>query len=148
MRKKYERTSLVHSGLDCLQGFQIDEAVFILLGEKIGETPSNVDHYKLALFIYHRLFGLFEHPLSKNARNPPLWELVGFEGTPAVGSEQQLDALISVLDQLIVTERKVAERLQADSRGLDKSLSTLRAEINYAIASLKLRKPCDLVPFI
>lgn len=110
-------------------------------------TP-NVDHFKLALFVYQRLFGLFERPVVKNARNPPHWELVGFEGTPAVGSEQQLDGLISVLDDLMVREKNFAERLQAEARLLEKSLSSLSAELAYAIASRRLRKRCDLVPFV
>ena len=107
----------------------------------------NVNHYKLALFVYQRLFGLFERPVVKNVRNPAQWELVGFEGTAASGSEEQMDSLISVLDELIVSEKTVANHLRAKAHLLEKSLSSLTAEFKYAIASRRLRRPCDLVPF-
>lgn len=109
-------------------------------------TP-NVDHYKLALFLYRRLFCLFERSLNKNLRNPPIWELVGFEGTCAVGGEEQMNSLISTLDELMINEKNVAEELQSEARFLEERLSSLRAEIGYATASRRLRKKCDLVPF-
>ena len=108
---------------------------------------SYVDHYKLGLFVYRRLFRGSEHSLLKHARNPPTWVLEGFEGTSAEGTEQQLGALVSVLDDLVVKEGNTAGRLQANARVLEQRLSSLRAELNYAIASRRLRKKCDLVPF-
>jgi len=111
-------------------------------------TIPSVDHYKLALFVYSRLFGLFQRSLVKNGRNPALFELVGFEGTSATGSEEQLQSVISVLDDLILTEKNIAERLRAEARALEQSLWSLCSEIHYAIASRRLRKRCDLVTFI
>ena len=111
-------------------------------------TPY-VNHYKLAVFAYRRLFNPAQQALNKLSReNPPKrWELNGFEGTSAEGSEQQLTALVSVLDQLVISEKAAADRLQSNARALEENLSALSAELNYAIASRRLRKKCDLVPF-
>jgi hypothetical protein len=109
---------------------------------------ANIDHRKLGLFVYRRLFGCTPHSLLKHARNPPPadWTLEGFEGTSAVGTEQQMADLVSVLDDLIVRERTTADGLQADARVLEQRLASLRAELNYAIAHRHLRNKCDLVP--
>jgi hypothetical protein len=111
-------------------------------------TPY-VNHHKLAVFAYRRLFNPAQHALSKLSREhpPKVWLLEGFEGTSAEGSEQQLSAVVSVLDELVVAEKTAADRLQANARALEKTLASLCLELNYAIASRRLRKRCDLVPF-
>jgi hypothetical protein len=110
-------------------------------------TPY-VDHHKLALFVYRRLFRSSEYSLLRHVRNPPTqWILEGFEGTSAEGTERQLGDLVSVLDGLVVREKNTADRLRTNARVLQGGLSSLRAELNYAIASRRLRKTCDLVPF-
>jgi hypothetical protein len=111
-------------------------------------TPY-VNHHKLAVFAYRRLFNPAQHALIKHSREhpPTVWLLEGFEGTSAEGSEQQLTALVSVLDELVVAEKTAADRLQANARALEKTLSSLCSELNYAIASRRLRRRCDLVPF-
>lgn len=111
-------------------------------------TPY-VDHYKLALFIYRRLFPSTEHTLLVHVRNPPnQWVIEGFLGTSAEGSEEQLKALISLLNELVAREKPTADRLWLNSQNLAQGLSALLSEINYAIASRRLRKNCDLVPFV
>jgi hypothetical protein len=108
-----------------------------------------VNSHKLAVFAYRRLFNPAQHALNKLSREhpPKVWLLDGFEGTSAEGSEQQLTAVVSVLDELVVAEKTAADRLQANARALEKTLSSLCSELNYAIASQRLRKRCDLVPF-
>jgi hypothetical protein len=110
---------------------------------------SYVDNQKLGLFIYRRLFPSGQHSLVKHSHeHPPVhWVLEGFEGTSAEGTEQQLLALIAVLDKLMVAERNKADELNAEAQKLDRNLVTLMAEIDYAIAYRRLRKRCDLVPF-
>jgi len=110
---------------------------------------SFVNPYKLGLFIYRRLFGRCKHSLLKHAiDHPPVeWTLEGFEGTSAKGTKQQLDTLVSVLDALIIEEQVVADRLQASARLLEKALFLVRIQLNLAVASRRLRKKCDLVPF-
>ncbi|MGA8429503.1 MAG: hypothetical protein WB729_06755 [Candidatus Sulfotelmatobacter sp.] len=115
---------------------------------KYGNTY--VDHRKLGLFIYRRLFRCTQHSLQKHFSNPlarEYWILEGFEGTSAAGTEQQLTALISVLDDLVIKEKDNADRLQADARVLEQSLTSLRSELNYAVAHRHLKSRCDLVPF-
>jgi hypothetical protein len=111
-------------------------------------TPF-VNPYKLGLYIYRRLLRVWEHSLTKHSPNhPPVqWVLEGFEGTSAWGSEQELAALVTVLDELIVAERSKADELLAEAQKLDKNLAALMAEIDYAIAYRRLRKRCELVPF-
>jgi hypothetical protein len=111
---------------------------------------SFVDSYKLGLFVYRRLFGQCKYSLINHALDhPPVeWTLEGFEGTSAKGTKQQLDTLVSILDALIIEEQGVADRLQANARLLEKTLSLVRAQLNLAIASRRLRKKCDLVTFL
>ena len=108
-----------------------------------------VNPYKLGVFIYRRSFGQCKYSLLNHALDhPPLeWTLEGFEGTSAKGTKQQLETLVSLLDNLIVGERNTADRLQANARLIEKALSRLRTELNVAIASRRLRAKCDLVPF-
>jgi hypothetical protein len=40
------------------------------------------------------------------------------------------------------------DSLQAKARVVEQKLSALHSELNYAIASRRLRKRCDLVPFV
>jgi hypothetical protein len=111
-------------------------------------TP-NVNHYKLGLFVYRRLFRFSEHSLLIHARNPPVqWVIEGFLGTSAEGTEEQLRTLVSVLDDLVAKEKNTAERLQAKAHLLEEHLTSLCSELSYAIASRRLRKRCDLVPFV
>jgi hypothetical protein len=111
-------------------------------------TP-NVNHYKLGLFVYRRVFRFSEHSLLIHARNPPAqWVIEGFLGTSAEGTEEQLRALVCVLNDLIAREKNTAEHLQAKARLLEERLTLLCSELNYAIASRRLRKKCDLVPFV
>jgi hypothetical protein len=111
-------------------------------------TP-NVNHYKLGLFVYRRLFRFSEHSLLIHARNPPnQWVIEGFLGTSAEGTEEELRRLISVLDDLVAKEKNTAEQLQEKAHLLEERLTLLGSELNYAIASQRLRKRCDLVPFV
>jgi len=105
--------------------------------------------YKLAVFIYRRLIGQHKYSLLQHALDhPPVqWILEGFEGTSARGTKQELETLVAVLDDLILTERNTADRLKSNARLIEKALDKLLSELNYAIASRRLRTKCDLVPF-
>ena len=99
--------------------------------------------------MYRRLFRFSEKSVRIHARNPPTqWVIEGFLGTSAEGTEEQLRALVSVLDDLVAKEKNTAERLQAKAHLLEERLTSLCSELNYAIASRRLRKKCDLVPFV
>ena len=116
------------------------------------QPGSSVMHYSLGVFVYQRLFYRTNQILSKHNRNPgdplhPNWALAGWSATPAEGTEQQLDALVSELDQMIDRERSTADGLREKARTLEEELSSLCSELNYAIASRRLRSRCDFVPF-
>lgn len=110
---------------------------------------SFVDPYKLGLFIYRRLFRVWERSLTKySPTNPPTYfVLEGFEGTSARGTDEQLTSVVTLLNELMVAERSNADELIAEAQRLDQTLAVLMAEIDYAIAYRRLRKRCDLVPF-
>jgi hypothetical protein len=95
------------------------------------------------------LFRVWEHSLTQHSLDHPPVEFIleGFEGTSARGTNQELTALVTVLDALMVTERSKADELLAEAQKLDQNLAVLVAEIDYAIAYRRLRKKCNLVPF-
>jgi hypothetical protein len=117
----------------------------------VQHGAAYVMQYRLGVFIYRRLCHSLEMALSK--RNPnqtqsaDYWVLEGFDGTPAAATEQKLDALLAYLDNLMVREKGTADRLLQNARGLEQQLTSLRAELNYAVAARRLRHKCDLVPF-
>ncbi len=117
----------------------------------VQHGAAYVMQYRLGVFIYRRLCHSLETALSK--RNPnqtqsaDYWVLEGFDGTPAAATEQKLDALLAYLDNLMVREKGTADRLLQNARGLEQQLTSLRAELNYAVAARRLRHKCDLVPF-
>ena len=115
----------------------------------VAYGESFVNPYKLGLYIYRRLFRVWEQSLTKHSPNyPPVnFVLEGFEGTSATGSKKELAGLVTVLDELMIAERTNADELQAEAHKLDKHLAALMAEIDYAIAYRRLRKRCNLVPF-
>jgi hypothetical protein len=95
-------------------------------------TP-NVNHLKLGLFVYRRLFRFSQHSVLIHARNAQndQWVIEGFQGTSAEGTEQQLRALVSMLDGLVAREKETADSLQAKARTVEQKLSALRSELNY-----------------
>jgi hypothetical protein len=109
-----------------------------------------VMQYRLGVFIYRRLCHSLERALSKRNENvnAGYWVLEGLEaGTPAAGTEQQLDVLLSYLDSLMAREQGTADRLLGNARALEQDLISLRNELNYATAARRLRHKCNLVPF-
>jgi hypothetical protein len=121
----------------------------LALSHLAGHSEPFVNPYKLGLYIYRRLFRVWEQSLMKHSPGyPPVdFVLEGFEGTSARGTEPQLAALVAVLDELMVTEKSKADELIGEAKKLEQNLVALMAEIDYAIAYRRLRKRCDLVPF-
>src|SRR5260370_2741042 len=90
------------------------------------ESPY-VRHFHLGVFIYLRLFRstdfvLFKREPSNWVRGTPSsqWSVDGFEGTTAQGTEQQIDALLSLLDGLMNREKDTADRILEKARALEK----------------------------
>jgi hypothetical protein len=112
----------------------------------VTHGSSYVMHFRLGVFVYRRLFHNVELALHKRNQNPG-WVVEGFDGTPAAGTEQEMDTVISGLDRLIEREKGAADRLLRNARVLEQDLSSLCDELNYAIAARRLRGKCALVPF-
>jgi hypothetical protein len=117
----------------------------------VPHGSTYVMQYRLGVFIYRRLCHSLEMALSKRCQtptqNPDYWVLEGFDGTPAAGTEQEMDALLKYLDTLMVRERATAERLLHRARVLEDNLKALLGQLNYAIAARRLLRNCDLVPY-
>jgi hypothetical protein len=110
-------------------------------------TPY-VRHYSLGLFVYRRLFHGGRYSVFKRSSHPPTsWTVEGFDGMSAGGTEQQVDAVVALLNQLVEREKGKAEGLKESARTLERQLSELCRELDYAIASRRLRRHCDLVRF-
>lgn len=60
--------------------------------------------YRLAIFVYRRLFRNLDYTLFKDYQNLK-WSIQGFDGTPAEGTEQQMNAVLSLLDRLMEKEK-------------------------------------------
>ena len=106
-----------------------------------------VMHYRLAVFVYRRLMNNVDFALFKRHQNSVYWVLEGFEGAPAAGTEQEVDSVIVLLDKLLEREKSTAKRLLQNADSLQQAFYSICGELNYAIASRRLRKKCDLVPF-
>ena len=113
-------------------------------------SSEYIMHFRLAVFVYRRLFRSLDRALSKRNPNPAgagLWMIEGFDGTSAQGSEQQMDTVLRKLDELVEREKGTADRLRADANALADRFSLLCAELSYAAAARRLHKRCNLVPF-
>ena len=109
-------------------------------------SSGYVMHCRLGVFIYRRLFRNWNFGLLKYNQNPG-WVLDGFGGSSARGTEQQIDALLSLMDRLMERERSTADRLLREASILEQTHSSLCIDLNYVIAHRRLRGKCDLVPF-
>jgi len=116
-------------------------------------TPY-VMHYRLGVFVYRRLFRstdlvLYKREPSNWVRGTASsgWYIEGFDGQSAQGTEQQIDALLALLDVLMKREKGTADQMLEKASALEKHLALVTSELNYAIAARRLHKRCDLVSF-
>ncbi len=110
-------------------------------------SGTYLNHYKLGIYIYQRLFETTEFALNKRNRNPG-WSIEGYDGESAAGTEQEVDHVFEVLNELLDSQKDAAEHLRAKAMVLERDLTSLCSEIDYAIASRRLHKQCDLVKFL
>jgi hypothetical protein len=102
--------------------------------------------YRLAVFVYERLFRLPAGALTV-AGYESYWTLSGQHATLAVGSKEQVDALLDLVNSRLTSEETTARVLRSKAGDLQKDFQELTPMLEYAIASRKLRKRCDLVTF-
>jgi hypothetical protein len=110
-----------------------------------GPAPY-VMHNRLAVFLYKRLFNLTAPALETSAIGMG-WGLNGEDATLACGSEAQIVKLPTMLNHFLKVHENRARTLEEQARKLHKEFNELLPKMNYAIASRRLRKRCDLVPF-
>lgn len=105
-----------------------------------------VMNHRLAVFVYMRLFKLPTGALRVDGLDRYA-SLNGQDATLAVGLNEQIEALMNKIEVLLKTEEASASVLQVKSAALEKGFQELIPQLDYAIASRRLRKGCDLVPF-
>jgi hypothetical protein len=102
--------------------------------------------YRLALFVYKRLFRFPAAALTVTDYDS-YWTLNSQDATLAVGSKEQVGALLDLVNSLLTSEENTACVLRSKAGGLQKDFQELTPMLEYAIASRRLRKRCDLVTF-
>lgn len=105
-----------------------------------------VMHLRLALFVYNRLAGFVTPGLAVQEQGG-VWALSGMNYTLALGSREQMDALIVLLDKLLETERLRTAELRNKAAAFQEEFGNICGELDYAIASRRPRGRCDLVTF-
>lgn len=103
-------------------------------------------HYRLAAFVYKRLFRIGKGWLDI-VQMGQHWTLSGEGATLALGSKEQMETLVELLNKLLVSEEADAQALRSRAGELERSFVELTPMLDYAIASRWLRKRCDLVTF-
>ena len=112
-----------------------------------GPAPY-VMHYRLAVFVYKRLFRFSAPALLTSLMNDGAYStLNGEDATLACGSEEQVSHLVAQVNKLLESEKGTAEMLRRRLADLQKSFQELVSALDYAIAARRLRKRCDLVTF-
>lgn len=115
-------------------------------------TAPYVLHWRLGVFIYRRLFQLPTEALKKRSQGQ-YWSLEGAPtvpnviGSSSIAAEGQLDALVKVVDRIKAANQERAAELASESRRISIQASDVRAKVELALASKRLRGRCDLVPF-
>jgi hypothetical protein len=113
-----------------------------------GFAPPYVMHYKLAIFVYERLFGLPTSALQVGRLGETgSWAIDGASTTLAQGQKERLEELLEQLNDLLDSQRSVAERLLSQALELQQEFTQVSRLLHFAIASRRLRRRCDLVTF-
>jgi len=107
---------------------------------------SYVMHLRLAVFVYARLFGMLTPALRTELQGAECG-LYGDSVTLAWGSKEQIDRLVEVLDLLVQSVATKGRLLHHRLQKINEALGDVNRELEFAIASRRLRKRCDLVTF-
>jgi hypothetical protein len=115
-------------------------------------NPPYVNHLRLAVWVYLRLFHLPRNTLHQSNQGQ-YWAIEGAPTVPAqvgistMAKEEQNAALIESIDRITAANRERAAALQNESRAIVNRADNLRSKLEYEMAKKKLRKRCDLVRF-
>lgn len=107
-----------------------------------------VMHNRLAIFVFKRIHGMTAPALRIEAVSSH-WGLHDETATLAFGEDLRIERLRQGLDMLISSKaaQTQAEAQRQNLRKLQEGYNALISDLEYAIASRRLRKRCDLVPF-
>lgn len=110
-----------------------------------GFSPYVMNH-RLAVFVYMRLFRLPTTALRlEDLDNSST--LSGGSGTLALGSKTQVENVLKQIDALLESEEAIARTLRDKAGALQAAFQEIIPKLDYAAASRRLRKRCDLVTF-
>ena len=114
-----------------------------------GWPQPLVMHLDLAVLIHGRSFGFPTSPLKlEHMSGSDLWTIQSDDGTRyAFGLEEQVRTLLENLDALLISENAGGQELRNQNLNIQEEFVRVRALFDFAIASHRLRKGCDLVTF-
>jgi hypothetical protein len=116
-------------------------------------VPPYVNHLRLGLWIYGRLFHLPTEAL-RQANQGKFWSIEGAPTVPneignaTLANEGQNNLLLQKLEEITEANREHAAQLQRESEGITNQAADLCSKVEYEIAKKKLRRHCDLVKFV
>ncbi len=110
-------------------------------------TQSYVMDRRLALFVYYRLAGFATSRMTIQPQGATTFTLAGMDRHMALGSREQVDALLAFVDKLLETERSRTTELRSKGAGFQEEFGKICSALDYAIASRRPRGRCDLVTF-
>ncbi len=115
-------------------------------------TPPYVNHLRLAVWVYRRLFHLPTDALHQSNQGQ-YWSIEGAPTVPSVigvstlAKEEQNTVLLQAIESITTANREPAAALQRESKVIANKADYLRSKLEYEMAKKKLRKHCDLVKF-
>jgi len=116
-------------------------------------TPPYVNHLRLAVWIYRRLFHLQTEALHQTNQGQ-YWSIAGAPTVPMVSGvatmaqEEQNTLLVQTIEKITIANRERAAGLRRESEAIANQAVHLRSKLEYEMAKKKLRKRCDLVRFL
>jgi hypothetical protein len=114
--------------------------------------PPYVNHLRLAVWIYRRLFHLPTEALRQSNQGQ-YWSIEGAPTVPKVlgiatlAKEEHNKLLLDAIEKITIANRDRAYALQVESKVITSQAVYLRSKLEYEMAKKKLRKHCDLVTF-
>jgi hypothetical protein len=106
-----------------------------------------VMHYRLAVFVYKRLFRIGKGWLITEDIDGSAWGVSGDSARLAVGSKEQMERLVGLLNGLLKSEEATARTLKEKAGQVQADFLAALPPLDHAIASRRLRGRCDLVTF-
>jgi hypothetical protein len=115
-------------------------------------TPPFVNHLRLAVWIYRRLFHLPTNVLHQSNQGQ-YWSIEGAPDVPSVigvstvAMEDQNTMLLQAIEKISVANRERAFFLQRESKIIAQLADSLRSSLEYEIAKKRIGVECGLVKF-